>query len=52
MGAYLDTPITEKNPEYGKNEMVAWGLCSMQGWRCGMEDAHIAIKIDLPKSKT
>lgn len=52
MGAYLDTPITEKNPESGKNEMAAWGVCSMQGWRCSMEDAHIATAIDLPKSKT
>ena len=52
MGAYLDTPITDKNPEDGKNEMAAWGVCSMQGWRCGMEDSHIAISIDLPKSKT
>ena len=32
--------------------MVCWGACSMQGWRCGMEDAHIATLIDLPKSKT
>lgn len=52
MGAYLDTPITEKNPECSKNEMAAWGVCSMQGWRCSMEDAHIATTIDLPKSKT
>ena len=52
MGAYLDTPLTDKNPENGSNDMVSWGLCSMQGWRCGMEDAHIAVSIDLPKSKT
>lgn len=52
MGAYLDTPMIDKNPEFGRNDMVAWGACSMQGWRCGMEDAHIAISIDLPKSKT
>ena len=45
MGAYLDTPITDKNPENGKNEMAAWGVCSMQWWRCGMEDAHIATNI-------
>lgn len=32
--------------------MVSWGACSMQGWRCGMEDSHITIAIDLPKSKT
>ena len=51
MGAYLDTPVTEKNPENGKNEQASWGVCSMQGWRCGMEDAHIATAIDLPKGK-
>lgn len=51
MGAYLDTPITEKNPESGKNNQVAWGACSMQGWRCGMEDAHIAVEIDLPNQQ-
>ena len=22
----------------------------MQGWRCGMEDAHIAVVIDLPST--
>ena len=42
MGAYLDTPITEKNSEFNTNEQASWGLCSMQGWRCGMEDDHIA----------
>ena len=45
MGAYLDTPIKDKNSERGINEICAWGLCSMQGWRCGMEDAHIAREI-------
>lgn len=47
MGAYLDTPVTDKNPENGANEMVRWGLCSMQGWRCGMEDDHIAKEIQI-----
>ena len=42
MGAYLDTPVKEKNPEYKKTSICAYGICSMQGWRCGMEDAHIA----------
>lgn len=43
MGAYLDKPVEEKNPQKGKNtnETIHWGACSMQGWRCGMEDAHI-----------
>jgi serine/threonine protein phosphatase PrpC len=51
MGAYLETPITDKNSEFGKNDIAAWGLCSMQGWRTGMEDAHIAVPIEMPKSK-
>ena len=48
MGAYLETPIKDKNPEDGQNTDLAWGACSMQGWRCGMEDAHICSNIDLP----
>jgi len=42
MGAYLDTPIKDKNSEFGANDTAWWGVCSMQGWRCNMEDAHIA----------
>ena len=42
MGAYLDTPEKTKNPENGSNAMCSWGLNSMQGWRCGQEDAHLA----------
>ena len=52
MGAFLDSPITEKNPETGQNEICSWGLCSMQGWRTDMEDAHIAATITLPSKKT
>lgn len=33
MGAYLDTPVTDKNPEDGKGGDMTWGACSMQGWR-------------------
>jgi len=29
MGAYLDKPIEDKNPEPGKNDMCAWGACAM-----------------------
>jgi len=47
MGAYLDHPITDKNSENGSNEIVRWGLCSMQGWRCSMEDDHIAKEVKL-----
>ena len=46
MGAYLDTPITTKHSEQGTNDMCSWGVSSMQGWRCGMEDEHIAKDID------
>jgi serine/threonine protein phosphatase PrpC len=48
MGAYLDAPIKDKNPENGEFDIVKWGACSMQGWRCGMEDAHLFQEIDLP----
>ena len=42
MGNFLDTPIKDKNPDPGMNKRFAWGACSMQGWRSGMEDTHIA----------
>ena len=45
MGAYLDSPVKDKNPEDGNSTFCEWGVCSMQGWRCGMEDSHIAIEI-------
>ena len=48
MGAYLDTPEKEKNPENGSNDMMSWGLCSMQGWRCSQEDDHLAVLIKQP----
>mmetsp|Transcript_14777 Transcript_14777/g.22907 ORF Transcript_14777/g.22907 Transcript_14777/m.22907 type:complete len:189 (-) Transcript_14777:414-980(-) len=47
MGAYLDTPIKEKNPEHGSFSDLSWGACSMQGWRVSMEDAHIATEVQL-----
>ena len=48
MGAFLDAPITEKKSEHGSNQMVSWGAVGMQGWRCSMEDTHIADEVDLP----
>lgn len=45
MGAYLDKPIEEKNPTHGKTEMCSWGACSMQGWRCSQEDAHVTVEL-------
>ena len=51
MGAYLDAPKTEKEIDKGSNEMASWGACEMQGWRVNMEDAHLAISIDLHDGK-
>ena len=48
MGSLLDKPITDKNPENGNFNGISYGACSMQGWRTGMEDAHLCISIDLP----
>lgn len=45
MGAYLDTPVRDKNPEDDSNGYMTWGLCSMQGWRCNQEDDHFAGEI-------
>jgi hypothetical protein len=39
MGIYLSSPKTEKASEDGENEMLRFGLSSMQGWRATMEDA-------------
>jgi len=25
---------------------MRFGLCSMQGWRCGQEDDHLALEVD------
>ena len=45
MGAFLDKPIMEKMSEDGvDNETgLRYALCSMQGWRVEMEDAHTAL---------
>jgi hypothetical protein len=48
MGAYLDKPIEDKNPENGSFNGLSYGACSMQGWRTGMEDAHLCVSVDLP----
>ena len=29
MGAYLDTPMKDKNPETGGTEIAWWGACGM-----------------------
>ena len=48
MGAYLDSPITDKQSESGSCDIASWGAVGMQGWRTSMEDTHIADRIDLP----
>lgn len=51
MGAYLDQPVKDKNPESGSAALCSWGVCSMQGWRCNMEDDHVAKEVDLGGGK-
>lgn len=51
MGAYLDTPNTDKHSEQGTNSLCSWGVSSMQGWRCGMEDEHIASEVTCSDGK-
>jgi len=41
MGAFLPKPVTEKQSADGGSDDLVWNCCSMQGWRCEMEDAHI-----------
>ncbi|CAG2160671.1 unnamed protein product [Oppiella nova] len=43
MGVYLSTPNTELESEDGRSSRLVFGAASMQGWRTGQEDAHIAI---------
>jgi len=49
MGMFLDKPKKEKELESGEGNGLRYALCSMQGWRVEMEDAH-AIKIELDPS--
>ena len=42
MGAFLPKPITTTKKEEGAGNELTWNVCSMQGWRVDMEDAHIA----------
>ncbi len=41
MGNYLKNPNTEKETEEKHGEKLSYAVCSMQGWRISMEDAHI-----------
>lgn len=42
MGAYLSSPVTEKDWEDGEYGRLRYGIAAMQGWRRNMEDAHLA----------
>lgn len=37
MGAYLSSPLTEKECEDAENDRLAYGAAAMQGWRVSQE---------------
>eukprot|EP00744_Colponema_vietnamica_P001408 GILI01002328.1.p1 GENE.GILI01002328.1~~GILI01002328.1.p1 ORF type:complete len:338 (+),score=109.19 GILI01002328.1:70-1083(+) len=41
MGSYLSTPNTNKESSDDESARFIYGASAMQGWRTGMEDAHI-----------
>ena len=43
MGAYLSSPVCEKDTIEDSNNQLAFAASSMQGWRMSQEDAHNAI---------
>ncbi|XP_017079722.1 protein phosphatase 1B [Drosophila eugracilis] len=43
MGGFLEKPETEKHVEEGSGNDLRYCICSMQGWRLEMEDAHTAV---------
>lgn len=49
MGAYLSTPLTDKESTDEANECLSCGASQMQGWRMSQEDAHIC-SLDFDKS--
>jgi len=42
MGNFLEAPVTDKHTHSGSANGLQYAVSSMQGWRVGMEDAHIA----------
>jgi protein phosphatase 1G len=36
MGSYLSQPITDKETHEGENDVFAYGVSAMQGWRTEM----------------
>ena len=51
MGKYLSKPVTSKEHQKGTGPDFKWGLASMQGWRCTMEDKFI-VESSLGNLKT
>ncbi|KAI3434571.1 hypothetical protein D9Q98_002643 [Chlorella vulgaris] len=43
MGAYLSSPVTDKESGEGEDDAFGYGFSAMQGWRTDMEDAHAAV---------
>ena len=41
MGNFLTAPKMKKDFFSGENPIIKYGVCSMQGWRRTMEDAHL-----------
>jgi protein phosphatase 1G len=47
MGAYLEKPVTAKRSDHGRavvgGRETVYASSAMQGWRVGMEDAHVIV---------
>lgn len=48
MGAYLSSPITEKQTEEGESAALQYGVAAMQGWRRTMEDGKASLPTRQP----
>ncbi len=46
MGAYLSSPVCDKDTHEGANNRLAFAASSMQGWRMSQEVKFIRIKIE------
>ena len=42
LAGFGETPDKEKHDHNGENARIRFSCSEMQGWRGGMEDAHIA----------
>ncbi|KAL3229274.1 Uncharacterized protein RNJ44_02361 [Nakaseomyces bracarensis] len=41
MGQILSNPVIDKEIEFGNDDLTAFAVCAMQGWRMSMEDTHV-----------